>query len=213
VRSSSITRLFHHKWTSQDAQRPLRQTALIVIYHVRSYGLDPVIFIFPDINECSRKRRHKHCSQLCENSAGSYRCSCYGGYELQEDGRTCRRQRAPTSSPGRNRTTVANRNFARLASRLHQHRKPTDRPLPDVSHKYGASPFLHAKLRRPAALVRGSLRRFRPRTSTSPRRAKLLASAASTKNNRYYSALSYHRNRAQRTRATSSKFTVDMFCF
>ena len=30
-----------------------------------------------------------NCSQLCVEVEGSFNCSCYPGYELQEDGVTC----------------------------------------------------------------------------------------------------------------------------
>ena len=30
-----------------------------------------------------------NCSQICVELEGSYNCSCYTGYELQEDGVAC----------------------------------------------------------------------------------------------------------------------------
>ena len=30
-----------------------------------------------------------NCSQICVELEGSFNCSCYSGYELQEDGITC----------------------------------------------------------------------------------------------------------------------------
>ena len=30
-----------------------------------------------------------NCSQICVEVEGSFNCSCYTGYELQEDGATC----------------------------------------------------------------------------------------------------------------------------
>ena len=44
--------------------------------------------LFPDINECITLQHN--CSQLCNNSAGSYQCYCREGFELEEDGRGCR---------------------------------------------------------------------------------------------------------------------------
>ncbi|XP_055369471.1 collagen and calcium-binding EGF domain-containing protein 1 isoform X2 [Betta splendens] len=41
-----------------------------------------------DIDECANKNTTA-CSQICINSAGSYRCECEKGYFLEEDGRTC----------------------------------------------------------------------------------------------------------------------------
>ena len=43
---------------------------------------------FPtDINEC--EEGVSGCSQLCNNTVGSYLCSCTNGYSLLEDGRNC----------------------------------------------------------------------------------------------------------------------------
>ena len=45
--------------------------------------------IFSDVNECMSN--NGGCSQHCENTEGSFACSCtIPGYELQEDGRTCK---------------------------------------------------------------------------------------------------------------------------
>ena len=30
-----------------------------------------------------------NCTQVCVDVEGSFNCSCYSGYELQEDGATC----------------------------------------------------------------------------------------------------------------------------
>ncbi|XP_043865733.1 sushi, von Willebrand factor type A, EGF and pentraxin domain-containing protein 1 isoform X2 [Drosophila mojavensis] len=51
-----------------------------------------------DINECeivvednenADHVPHRICQQLCENTIGSYRCSCREGFHLQEDGSSC----------------------------------------------------------------------------------------------------------------------------
>ncbi|GLH05229.1 Fat-like cadherin-related tumor suppressor homolog [Gryllus bimaculatus] len=39
-----------------------------------------------DINEC----REKPCDHTCVNTNGSFQCYCHDGFDLQEDGRTCR---------------------------------------------------------------------------------------------------------------------------
>ena len=39
-----------------------------------------------DINECEGVN---DCQQLCENTVGSYSCSCNEGFTLAEDGRNC----------------------------------------------------------------------------------------------------------------------------
>ena len=40
-----------------------------------------------DINECNNKSL---CNHICHNTKGSYNCSCRLGYELADDGRTCK---------------------------------------------------------------------------------------------------------------------------
>ncbi|XP_030625685.1 epidermal growth factor-like protein 7 isoform X2 [Chanos chanos] len=46
-----------------------------------------------DVDECSEQH---HCSHVCVNTAGSYRCVCGDGFGLAEDGRTCRSLPAPS---------------------------------------------------------------------------------------------------------------------
>ncbi|XP_068770620.1 epidermal growth factor-like protein 7 isoform X2 [Struthio camelus] len=41
-----------------------------------------------DVDECAR--RSHGCSQLCINTAGSYRCACHAGFSLAADARACR---------------------------------------------------------------------------------------------------------------------------
>ena len=40
-----------------------------------------------DIDECETK--NGGCTQSCNNTAGSYYCSCLIGYELANDNHTC----------------------------------------------------------------------------------------------------------------------------
>ena len=40
-----------------------------------------------DINECIAAG--KRCSQKCVNSDGSFKCRCFTGYQLEDDGVTC----------------------------------------------------------------------------------------------------------------------------
>ena len=40
-----------------------------------------------DVNECSA--RTDQCQQVCQNTIGSYVCSCNSGFILDVDGRTC----------------------------------------------------------------------------------------------------------------------------
>ena len=40
-----------------------------------------------EINECERLL--DNCQQECMNTDGSFNCSCYDGFLLQDDGRSC----------------------------------------------------------------------------------------------------------------------------
>ena len=42
---------------------------------------------FADINECATN--NGGCAQICNNTAGSYQCSCRMGYTLNSDGHSC----------------------------------------------------------------------------------------------------------------------------
>ena len=42
---------------------------------------------FSDINECAVE--NGGCSEVCNNTLGSYACACRAGFLLQPDGRTC----------------------------------------------------------------------------------------------------------------------------
>ena len=43
--------------------------------------------VFIDIDECQTD--NGGCSQTCNNTDGSYQCSCRNGYELTNDGHNC----------------------------------------------------------------------------------------------------------------------------
>ena len=45
------------------------------------------ILIYSDINECQTD--NGGCTQTCDNTDGSYQCSCLNGYELANDGHNC----------------------------------------------------------------------------------------------------------------------------
>ena len=45
---------------------------------------------FVDINECSLNT--DQCAQNCQNTQGSYTCSCNSGYTLSSNGRSCNGQ-------------------------------------------------------------------------------------------------------------------------
>lgn len=42
-----------------------------------------------DIDECEVHKSYNLCSGICENTRGSYRCTCPSGYTLASDGRSC----------------------------------------------------------------------------------------------------------------------------
>ena len=46
-----------------------------------------VLFTFVDMNECTLGTHN--CSQVCNNTEGSFVCSCNAGYQLQDEGTTC----------------------------------------------------------------------------------------------------------------------------
>lgn len=46
------------------------------------------IFIIVDINEC-RRYPGRLCAHKCENTPGSYYCTCTMGFKLSTDGRSC----------------------------------------------------------------------------------------------------------------------------
>ena len=48
---------------------------------------DLSLYLTIDINECSLN--NGSCDQVCNNSMGSFQCSCNGGYRLNIDGRNC----------------------------------------------------------------------------------------------------------------------------
>lgn len=47
-------------------------------------------FLLLDIDECAE--RSAKCEQICENTEGSFICSCKFGWTLDVDGLTCKRK-------------------------------------------------------------------------------------------------------------------------
>ena len=54
---------------------------------VHVHFLSAYKLILSDINECIAAG--KRCSQKCVNSDGSFKCHCFTGYQLEDDGVTC----------------------------------------------------------------------------------------------------------------------------
>lgn len=44
-------------------------------------------FLNADVDECTKEKHF--CDQICDNTIGSYRCSCSAGYKFNADGRSC----------------------------------------------------------------------------------------------------------------------------
>ena len=44
-------------------------------------------FTYSDVDECATS--NGGCAQLCNNTDGSYECSCGPGFTLNSDGNTC----------------------------------------------------------------------------------------------------------------------------
>ena len=64
----------------------------VFIYHWVDYMgsewfRDNMDLFYIDINECSLS--NGGCAQVCNNSIGSYVCSCNAGYNLENDNHTC----------------------------------------------------------------------------------------------------------------------------
>ena len=55
-------------------------------------------FISKDKNECALGI--SGCQNICTNTYGSYKCSCFSGYELKPDGLTCQGKIMIVSSHG-----------------------------------------------------------------------------------------------------------------
>lgn len=47
-----------------------------------------LLYIIADINEC-RRYPGRLCAHKCENTPGSYYCTCTMGFKLSADGRSC----------------------------------------------------------------------------------------------------------------------------
>ena len=43
--------------------------------------------VFADVNECDLET--DGCAHYCENTDGSFNCSCREGFELEDDGKNC----------------------------------------------------------------------------------------------------------------------------
>lgn len=55
------------------------------------------LFLDTDVNECDTSP----CSQECANVYGSYQCYCRQGFQLAEDGHSCKGKAAALSAQGK----------------------------------------------------------------------------------------------------------------
>ena len=61
---------------------------LVMVCRGRLYNIIFIITVFNvDIDECSEDTNG--CSQICNNTEGSFTCGCNDGYLLDSDGITC----------------------------------------------------------------------------------------------------------------------------
>ena len=59
----------------------------VVFTDFNKYATNNVINSTTDFNECVTN--NGNCGQICTNTVGSFTCSCYSGYMLNADARTC----------------------------------------------------------------------------------------------------------------------------
>ena len=83
---------------------------------------EPIIFFFTDINECDTN--NGGCEQICNNTAGSYYCSCDFNYHLDVDGHACLPGNGTNSNSTTSTTTTTSMfyfNFCSFISRIIKH--------------------------------------------------------------------------------------------
>ncbi|XP_062816494.1 epidermal growth factor-like protein 7 isoform X1 [Anolis carolinensis] len=76
-------------------------------------------FCQTDVDECAGGTHG--CSQVCLNVAGSHRCGCHRGYELQMDGKSCKAfptDAPPASSPVENSNPMLQEDVKELKTRM-----------------------------------------------------------------------------------------------
>ena len=68
---------------------PMPGCDICIILSCCKYIIIPLLFdILSDIDECDLQT--DGCAHNCSNTIGGFECSCRDGYELEEDGKTCR---------------------------------------------------------------------------------------------------------------------------
>ena len=60
---------------------------LVLLNLLVCISLENSVIAFVDINECNPSRND--CEQACNNTVGSYLCSCLSGYSLADNKKNC----------------------------------------------------------------------------------------------------------------------------
>lgn len=76
--------LFHMAYTSVLAEKLFTSSVEVMKPNTISSRLQSTCV---DIDECDTA--HGMCQHYCNNTVGSYSCSCFPGYTLDSDGVTC----------------------------------------------------------------------------------------------------------------------------
>lgn len=60
---------------------------LFLIFLINTPNIEVFVMIFIDIDECQEST--SGCTQRCDNTEGSFVCSCVPGFTLNTDNKTC----------------------------------------------------------------------------------------------------------------------------
>lgn len=78
-------------WMQTDVLAMVCLATLIIDLYVVSIIFTDIYVPNQDINECLSGSHS--CNQTCQNTAGSYQCTCNSGYVLSSNGRSCNGKR------------------------------------------------------------------------------------------------------------------------
>ena len=105
----------------------IQSHSLLQLLMVQSFSLlqllmEQSFILFTDINECDTN--NGGCEQICNNTAGSYYCSCDFNYHLDVDGHACLPGNGTNSNSTTSTTTTTSMfyfNFCSFISRIIKH--------------------------------------------------------------------------------------------
>lgn len=82
--------LFSKKFKTGESQLDIYNHILVQTGTTVSQAMPRAlsVFVIADINEC-RRYPGRLCAHKCENTPGSYYCTCTMGFKLSADGRSC----------------------------------------------------------------------------------------------------------------------------